>query len=1113
MASAHDLYPTGMVAFVLSDLDASRGPDREEAVPRGRHAAHFDEAVAAHHGLVVDTERADATLAAFSRCHDALRAAVAVQLALRDAGIPARVAVHVADAEVTVDGGYADEVLEPCRRLLAAGHGGQILASSVVAELAGATGAPDVEFADQGVHHLPGAAHPMRIHQVVGPGLPRHFPPLRTHEGSSSTLPRATSPLIGRDAELTTLVGEVEDRRLVTLVGAGGCGKTRLALEVATRRVERYRDGVCWVDLARVTDRDRVDDAAANALALASSSASSPRTAVLTRLARSSTLLVLDNCEHVLDVASDLVGHVLEQCRDVDVLVTSREPLGLHDEVVRRVPSLELPASNELDDVLGSAAGDLLVERIRRGDPLFMPRAEDGVALEAICHQLDGIPLALELAAARVRTMPLATLAARLNERFGLLTGGGRNVLPRQRTLEASVSWSYELLDEHERSVFRRLSIFAGGFTLEAAQAVAGDDHGAPGALPAVMERLVDRSMLEVTRDRGGDRYAMLETLRQFGRERLLEEVGGTPVRDRHLAWFAAFAESRAAGLRGPDSEACLHAIEQELPNLRLAIQWALDTSHGDDACTIVAPLAQFWMWSGRSREAWDWFDAIDRVGSSVSDRRRLDVLVARTSIAAPHGREEFVADCTAGLELAGSLGDGVAEGWLLTLWGTHLFHRGHLDGREVVETGGRILREAGDRIGALLAEEYRASCDQSLARSDLALPRLLAIDDEVRAVGSPRLRAEHLARLVVAEFGAANFDAVMEAAGERHAILGTVPDATTWAERYPAMVDAIRGRADVALERLEHIFARCTRDGVQSVIPEIVCGIALALIPLGRTEEAVVLLEVLWNQPGVADRTAARFMVRQGLAHAALADGRLELARGFAIELRDEALEWGSAFFEAEAERVLGILARHDGEHRVAEASSTKALEIVHGLGVHLFTAGTLEEIGGLEVDHGRPGIAATLFGAAAAVHEPAGIVVRPNGRQLLYEADLAAARAALSTEEFDAAWATGKSMGLDAAVELACRGRGERGRPAFGWDSLTPTELRVATLAAQGLTNQQIADELVMGRETAKTHVARVLRKLDLVNRTQLAAAMSQLESLPEPKRKARTRRAAAP
>ena len=1108
-----------MVAFVSSDLDAgsSRGSTGAELIATATpvHTQRFDAAIAVHGGVVVESSGMNHTrFGAFARCSDALAGAVATQLALGEevnpetVGVRARVGVHVAEVVDVEFGDYPAEILDRCARLMRAGHGGQVLVSGTVTDLIGGQPLPDVELVDQGEHHLSGMAQAMRIYEVRHPRLPSRFPPLRTLEGSSRTLPRMTSPLIGREADVAEFVDAISNHRLVTLVGAGGCGKTRVAVEVASRQVERLRDGVYWVDLAPVSDRDRVDDATASALSLVGAPDQSARQRVLARLADASCLLVLDNCEHVIDAAADLIANVLERCLDVRVLVTSREPLALHDEVIRRVPSLSLPAADDLASVMNSASGRLLVERIRRIDSAYDPDDGDAEALASICRQLDGIPLALELAAARVRTLPVRSLAARLSERFGLLTGGGRNVLPRQRTLEASVSWSYQLLDERERLVFRRLSIFAGGFTLDAGHAVVDPDLDVPSTLSQLIERLVDRSMLEEHYNRDGARYSMLETLRQFGRERLLEDGDVVVVRDRHLAWFQALTVAAGAELYGPRSETRMEELERELPNFRLAMRWALDTRRGDALATLVASIAWFWFWSGRSLEAREWFDRLDAGGLEVSQPQLLELLSARLTIAGWLSPREgqVEADAAAALEVARALGDRVAEGRILANRGMSLFMEGDLEAQDMIDRGRRVSNEAGDRLGELLAEESLVTVEQVLCRHDRALERLVAIEHDLRALGSRRLLADHMARLMMAQFNLGDYDAVLRAADERRAILGTTTDNSEWSEHFAAMVATHRGHPEVALDRMERVFDRCWRDGAHYQLPIVIAGIAHALVALGRTGEAIVLLEDLWKQPGVADFMPTRFMIRQMRAVTLLADGDLDTARRCAGELLDDALEVESPFWESEAERALGNVARLDGDHHVAEAKLTRVLEANHAFGGRQFVAGTLETIAGLELDYDRATTAATLFGAAASVRAEAGVVLRHEAWQPTYRQDLDATRAALTADEFQAAWASGEAMSLDDAVELALRGRGERGRPTFGWDSLTPAELRVATLAAQGLTNQQIADQLVMGRETAKTHMSRVLRKLDLDNRTQLAATMSQLETTPEPRRKAR-------
>ncbi len=542
-------------------------------------------------------------MCAFPRASDALRAALAVQLAFHGqtwasrSPLLVRVAVHAGEVEIDADGAYSGPTMNRCGRLLQAAHGGQVLASSTVLELGAAGLDEGVSVLDLGAHRVRGIEEPIGIVQVSAASEPTEFPPLRTIDGGSSTLPTPDSPFIGREADVEVVAGLIRSHRVLTLVGAGGCGKTRLAVEVAHGQMAHFRDGVHWVDLAPLSSADAVLDAAATALGVRSGPAPVEER-IRGFLRGRSSLVVIDNCEHVLDAAAALVADLEAGCPTVKVLATSREPLALRDEVVWRVPSLSVPAADGAD-LLDTDAGRLLVDRIRRVKPGYEPDDGDAAALARICRRLDGIPLALELAAARTRAIAPVALADRLTERFSMLAGGGRDVLPRQRTLEASVAWSHHLLDAPEREAFRRLSVFPGTFSLSGGAAiVAGGD--AARAEEAIL-RLVDCSLL-VDRSAGGEpRFQMLETVRWYARERLSDSGDADATFHRHLDWCRELTCDLGGRLEGPGVREALRGLETHVDDLRAAMRWALDHGRAADAALIVAATPWFWIWRGRS--------------------------------------------------------------------------------------------------------------------------------------------------------------------------------------------------------------------------------------------------------------------------------------------------------------------------------------------------------------------------------------------------------------------------------------------------------------------------------------------------------------------------------
>jgi predicted ATPase len=531
----------------------------------------------------------DGMAAAFTNAGAAVNAAVAAQRALRTHAwgvtgpLRVRMGIHVGAAQHR-EGDYFGRTLNRCARLMAVGHGGQILVSAV----ARADLPANIVLVDLGVHRLRDLGDPERVFQVVADGLEEHFPPLLSLDVLAGNLPLQPTSFVGRDAEVTALRSMLSTHRVVTLAGVGGVGKTRLAVQVAAEMSPSFAEGTWLCELAPIADPEAVPHVLASVLGVDASSGGSITDALLARLGKTEMLIVLDNCEHLLEAAGALAEAIVHRCPGVVVLATSREPLGVDGETVVAVKSLPLAASSQLfaDRALAM-----------RGDPVGAP---DDPSVAEICTRLDGVPLAIELAAARVASMTPVEIAARLDERFRLLTGGRRSALERHRTLRGAVDWSFDLLQPAEQRFLGRLSVFAGGFTLDAAEAVAADDEML--GIDAV-ESLVKKSMVVAEVAVGGrrSRYSMLETIRQYAEELMVGSGEADAVRRRHAAYFASFAEEGARAEQTVDEADWAPRIEVERANLRAALTWAVDDGAGAVAARIVAWLgmhAWFHLWS-----------------------------------------------------------------------------------------------------------------------------------------------------------------------------------------------------------------------------------------------------------------------------------------------------------------------------------------------------------------------------------------------------------------------------------------------------------------------------------------------------------------------------------
>jgi predicted ATPase len=434
----------------------------------------------------------------------------------------------------------------------------------------------------------------------------------RRSERPAGNLPGSFTSFVGRRRELAEVRSRLEQSRLVTLTGVGGVGKTRLAIEAATLARRGFRDGVWFADLAAVTDPEHVPQAVASALSVPDQSTRPAADQLAAHLAGRELLLVLDNCEHQLDACAPLAEHLLRSAPQLRLLITSREALGLVGEHLVLVPPLRLPAGGRLpplDSLTQYDAITMLRDRAAAVAPGFAITAGNHQAVVRLCTELDGLPLGIELAASRLRTMPIEQLVERLGDRFRLLTGGSRAALPRQRTLRALVDWSFELCSEPERLLWTRASVFAGGFTLAAAEGVCSGDGLEKPAVLDLLAHLVVQSVLLVEDGPGGPRYRMLETIRQYGRDRLDERGETARLRRRHRDHYLGLAEQQAAAWPGPGQEAGLAALRAEHSNLRVALDWSIRSGDCASAQRLVAALRFHWCADGFLSEGRRWLD------------------------------------------------------------------------------------------------------------------------------------------------------------------------------------------------------------------------------------------------------------------------------------------------------------------------------------------------------------------------------------------------------------------------------------------------------------------------------------------------------------------------
>ncbi len=631
--------PTGTITFLFTDIQGSTRLWETDASAMRDALVQHDEllrgAITAHNGHVFATG-GDGFAAAFPTAADALRAAGDAQQRLQAAGLPpVRMGTHTGEA-VERDGDYFGPTVNRTARLMAIAHGGQVLVSQATERTAGG-----IELRDLGEHRLRDLSQPERVFQLCIDRIPKDFPPLKSVDALPTNLPIQLTTFVGRDNESKQIIDLVADHRLVTITGVGGVGKTRLALQCAAEVLADFPDGVWLAELAQAEDDAALPDVLAVALHAPSRPGMSQLDSVVEYLQPRELLLVVDNCEHLLSVASDFVERVLRTCPRVRVLATSREGLGIPGEQLWPLRSLATPT--DVGDIAASDAAQLFVDRATSVDPTFSLDGTNATYVADICRRLDGIPLAIELAAARVASMGPGDISARLDERFRLLTGGRRRAVERHHTLRAAVDWSYQLLDDTERAVFDRLGVFVGSFDANAARVVAaGDDVDEFDVVDALGE-LVAKSMVTVERAGGHSRYQLLETLRQYALEQLNEREETDVVRQRHAEYFATLAEDFGPQLLTSDEIAARNRFVADLDNFRAAVGWAIEGTserEHDLAVRIISSVARECVlnrragvgsWAERviatvdSSEHEHWYDVITAAAYSVYHRGDLE--------------------------------------------------------------------------------------------------------------------------------------------------------------------------------------------------------------------------------------------------------------------------------------------------------------------------------------------------------------------------------------------------------------------------------------------------------------------------------------------------------
>jgi predicted ATPase/class 3 adenylate cyclase/DNA-binding CsgD family transcriptional regulator len=1077
------LLPTGTVTLLLADVEGSTR--LWETQPKEMTAAiaqlnqTVSEIIASRDGVrPVEQGEGDSFVAAFARASDAVAAALEMQRAPL-APIRLRIGLHTGEIQLRDEGNYAGPTINRTARLRDLGHGGQTLLSGATEAMVLDALPPDAWLSDLGSHALRDLPRPERVVQLCHPDVVNEFPPLRVPKAIiSQRLPVQLTSFVGRQAELAQVQQLLAENRVVTLTGAGGVGKTRLAIQVAAGIAGEFADGVWYVDLAPITDPELVAVTVARVLGLPDQPGRSTMDSLLRFVRDRQMLVLLDNCEHLLDACAELVVALLSAAPGLTVLATSREAIGVAGEVSWRAPSLSLA-----DEAL-----ELFTDRARHARPGFTLTDDNGAAVGEICARLDGVPLAIELAAARVRALSLAEILASLHDRFRLLTGGARTAVRRQQTLRASVDWSHALLTEPERVLLRRLAVFLGGFDFDAAQTVAGGGDVQRYQVLDQLTLLVDKSLVVAEDSRGRTRYRLLETVRQYALEKLGESGEADAVRSRHRDYYTAMAAVLDAPA-GRDYERRLEQAETEIDNLRAAFGWSRENSDIELALALASSLQPLWLARGHLREGLAWFDtaladdnaqhpevAAAVVARALTDRAMLGIWVGVGAADSPDQAQQALV-IARDLDEPALLARALTTCGIITHWFDAEAARGYL-----AEALG-LARALGDpwRLSQILGFQVVAA----LTAGDLIAARAAAEEgrDLADAIGDgfhSRLCRVYLGVAQVFQGDPAGAVAQLAAvAVEAEAAHDEIWKADSLAFRGIALVyrgdtAAARAAADAAVE------AAAELGGMEAGVAY--AALAYAALAAGDAATAQDATEAAWPHVSVLPALAAGHRTLK--AEAALAGGDLVAARRYA----DDAVSTATGWWLIEALTARARVAIAAGEPDQAERDAHDALARAAELEAYLYIPDILECVGTLGGEAGSHREAARQFGAAHGIRQPMG-VVRFKIWDADYHASVAALRNAIGEQDFDAAWAEGAGLSVEEAIAYAQRGRGQRKRPTSGWGSLTPTELDVIRLVSEGLTNSDIATRLFVSPRTVQTHLTHVYTKLGLTSRVQLA------------------------
>jgi predicted ATPase/class 3 adenylate cyclase/DNA-binding CsgD family transcriptional regulator len=1024
--------PTGTVTLLFTDVEGSTpllqhlGDRSTDVRTVCRHLLR--RVLEDYGGIVMDTQ-GDAFFVAFARATDAVSAAIEAQHTLAAQAWPEGVAVrvrmglHTGEPALTADG-YVGLDVHRAARIMNAGHGGQILLSQTTCDLVEHALPHGASLRDLGTHRLKDLEHPHHLSQLVCEGLPAEFPPLKTLDTSPHNLPIQLTPLIGREREVAAVqhLLQRQEVRLLTLTGPGGSGKTRLGLQVAAECSDRFADGVFFVNLAPISDPEVVVPTMAQALGVKEAAGHSLLDLLSASLREKELLLLLDNFEQVVGAAVE-VATLLSRCPKLTVVVTSRAALHVRGEQEFAVPPLAVPNPKRLPDLVTLSqyeAVALFISRAQAVKPEFQVTNTNAPAVAEICVRLDGLPLAIELAAARIKLLPPQALLSRLEHRLQVLTSGAQDAPRRQQTLRNTIVWSYDLLDASEQRLFQRLSVFVGGCTIEAIEAVwaALDPETTGTSLLDTVASLIDKNFLQQTEpDSNEPRLVMMETIREYGLECLGTSGQMETVRRAHADYYLQLAEEGEPESYGPQQFIWLERFAREQENLRAALTWLMERTRTEMALRLANALSWFWL------ESMQWSEG-------------------RTA-----------------LERAGALSQG-----------------------EVTLRRAMAL----DNLGLFLLNlgEYDR-CEQCYRES-------LALSQEL---GDTKLIASCLARVALITSTRGNYAAANTMYKESLEVLRKTGDR-------PLIAIVTCNWARVAIQQGEYIRARTLAEeslalarehGYVSGVPEALNRLVEVSLFQGDLAQAYALAEesLRTDESGFQKNDTLSL-----LGEIVLQQGDSARAHSFAEESMALCEEQGYSRGTCCSLVLLGRVAAAQRKHAAARTWYEQGLQLATDRGFKWESASGLEGLASVVASQGEPAWAARLWGVAEALREAIGAPLPPVYRAD-YDQSVAAARAQLGEQTFAATWMEGRTMTPEQAlaaqgpVILSTPPSAERAstspkKPVATYpDDLTAREVEVLRLLAQGLTDAQIADQLIISRRTVNSHLTSIYGKIQVSTR----------------------------